>query len=85
MGTESTNPETIVLHAGWRKDETTNAVAVPIYSPTREIEAVMAGGIPSRFMTEMRLRQMAGPAFVHAAARLSETMGFAGPAARSTA
>jgi O-acetylhomoserine (thiol)-lyase len=34
MGTESTNPKTIVLHAGWRKDETTNAVAVPIYQTT---------------------------------------------------
>ena len=26
--------ETIVLHAGHRKDETTNAVAVPIYQST---------------------------------------------------
>jgi len=34
MGTESKNPETIVLHAGWRKDESTNAVAVPIYQTT---------------------------------------------------
>ena len=24
-----TNPETIGLHAGWRKDENTNSVAVP--------------------------------------------------------
>ena len=34
MGTESKNPETIVLHAGWRKDETTNSVAVPIHQTT---------------------------------------------------
>ncbi len=26
--TDSLHPETIVLHAGWRKDETSNAVAV---------------------------------------------------------
>lgn len=32
--TDSTNPETIVLHAGWRSDEATNAVAVPIYQTT---------------------------------------------------
>ena len=25
------NPETIGLHAGWRKDENTNSVAVPIH------------------------------------------------------
>ena len=31
---ESTHKETIVLHAGHRKDETTNAVAVPIYQTT---------------------------------------------------
>ena len=66
-------------------DSTVAAVAVPIYSPTRGIEAVMAGGIPSRFMTEMRLRQMAGPAFVHAAARISETMGLTGAAERGAA
>ncbi len=66
-------------------DSTVAAVAVPIYSPTREIEAVMAGGIPSRFMNEKRLRQMAGPAFVHAAARLSETMGLAAAAPRGIA
>lgn len=29
--TNSKHPETIALHAGWRKDDTTNAVAVPIY------------------------------------------------------
>ena len=27
-------PETIVLHAGWRRDEATNSVAVPIYQTT---------------------------------------------------
>ena len=32
--TDSKNPETIVLHAGWRRDESTNAVAVPIYQTT---------------------------------------------------
>ncbi|MEE8445588.1 MAG: PLP-dependent transferase, partial [Alphaproteobacteria bacterium] len=32
--TDSKHPETIVLHAGWRKDEATNAVAVPIYQTT---------------------------------------------------
>ncbi len=34
MSVESTRKETIVLHAGHRKDETTNAVAVPIYQTT---------------------------------------------------
>ena len=34
MGTNSRNPETIVLHAGWRRDEATNSVAVPIYQTT---------------------------------------------------
>jgi len=32
--TDSKNPETIALHAGWRKDDSTNAVAVPIYQTT---------------------------------------------------
>ena len=32
--TDSKNPETIVLHAGWRRDESTTAVAVPIYQTT---------------------------------------------------
>jgi len=32
--TDSKNPETIVLHAGWRKDETTHSVAVPIHQTT---------------------------------------------------
>ena len=32
--TDSTKPETIVLHAGWRRDEATTAVAVPIYQTT---------------------------------------------------
>src|SRR5256885_7022036 len=31
MPTESKHPETIVLHAGYRSDPTTNAVAVQIY------------------------------------------------------
>ena len=34
MPTTSKNPETIVLHAGYRRDEATNAVAVPIYQTT---------------------------------------------------
>ena len=35
MPTTSIHPETIVLHAGnYRKDETTNSVAVPIYQTT---------------------------------------------------
>ncbi len=34
MGTDSRNPETIALHAGWRRDEATTAVAVPIYQTT---------------------------------------------------
>ena len=29
--TDSKNPETIVLHTGYRSDETNGAVAVPIY------------------------------------------------------
>lgn len=58
-------------------DSTVTAVAVPIFTPGREVEAVMAGGIPTRFMNEKRLRGLAGPAFVDAAARLSETMGLA--------
>src|SRR5258707_9139337 len=34
MPTESQHPETIVLHAGYRSDPATNAVAVPIYQTT---------------------------------------------------
>jgi O-acetylhomoserine (thiol)-lyase len=34
MTAKSKNPETIVLHAGYRRDATTNAVAVPIYQTT---------------------------------------------------
>jgi O-acetylhomoserine (thiol)-lyase len=32
--TESTHPETLSLHAGWRADPTTGSVAVPIYQTT---------------------------------------------------
>ena len=32
--TASTHPETLALHAGWRRDEATTAVAVPIYQTT---------------------------------------------------
>ena len=31
---DSRHPETIALHAGWRRDEATHAVAVPIYQTT---------------------------------------------------
>ncbi|MDA8231279.1 MAG: PLP-dependent transferase [Magnetospirillum sp.] len=34
MTVKSSNPETIVLHAGHRRDEATKAVAVPIYQTT---------------------------------------------------
>jgi O-acetylhomoserine (thiol)-lyase len=34
MSKNYTNPETIGLHAGWRKDENTNSVAVPIHQTT---------------------------------------------------
>src|SRR3954468_9487733 len=34
MTAKSKNPETIVLHAGHRRDAATNAVAVPIYQTT---------------------------------------------------
>ena len=34
MPTDSKHPETIVLHAGYRSDSATNAVAVPIYQTT---------------------------------------------------
>ena len=30
----SINPETLSLHAGWRADETTGSVAVPIHQTT---------------------------------------------------
>ena len=34
MSTTSLHPETLVLHGGYRQDETTGAVAVPIYQTT---------------------------------------------------
>jgi O-acetylhomoserine (thiol)-lyase len=34
MTVDSKNPETIVLHAGYRRDPATNSVAVPIYQTT---------------------------------------------------
>ena len=34
MSKTYTNPETIGLHAGWRKDENTHSVAVQIHQPT---------------------------------------------------
>jgi O-acetylhomoserine (thiol)-lyase len=34
MANESKHPETLALHAGWRADKSTGAVAVPIYQTT---------------------------------------------------
>ena len=34
MTLDSKNPETLAIHAGWRRDETTTSVAVPIYQTT---------------------------------------------------
>ena len=34
MSNETKHPETLALHAGWRSDPATNAVAVPIYQTT---------------------------------------------------
>ncbi|HXA24240.1 MAG TPA: PLP-dependent transferase, partial [Acetobacteraceae bacterium] len=34
MSNEMKHPETLALHAGWRRDPATNAVAVPIYQTT---------------------------------------------------
>src|ERR1700730_2276025 len=34
MSSSSKHPETLALHAGWRSDPTTGAVAVPIYQTT---------------------------------------------------
>ena len=34
MSTSTKHPETLALHAGWRSDPTTGAVAVPIYQTT---------------------------------------------------
>src|SRR3974377_1316497 len=34
MSSSSSHPETLALHAGWRADPATNAVAVPIYQTT---------------------------------------------------
>ena len=34
MAVETNRPETIVLHAGWRADPTTGAVAPPIFQTT---------------------------------------------------
>ena len=34
MATDSLHPETLALHAGWRADPSTGAVAVPIYQTT---------------------------------------------------
>ena len=32
--TDTQNPETLAVHAGWRADPTTNSVAVPIHQTT---------------------------------------------------
>ena len=34
MSNQTKNPETIVLHAGWRADPATGSVAPPIYQTT---------------------------------------------------
>jgi hypothetical protein len=34
MSPQVQRPETLALHAGWRADAATGAVAVPIYQPT---------------------------------------------------
>ena len=34
MSNQTKHPETLALHAGWRSDPATNAVAVPIYQTT---------------------------------------------------
>jgi O-acetylhomoserine/O-acetylserine sulfhydrylase-like pyridoxal-dependent enzyme len=34
MSSSTKHPETLALHAGWRSDPTTGAVAVPIYQTT---------------------------------------------------
>jgi len=34
MSTNSRHPETLAIHAGWRADPATGAVAVPIYQTT---------------------------------------------------
>src|ERR1700750_971882 len=34
MSNQTKHPETLVLHAGWRRDPATNSVAVPIYQTT---------------------------------------------------
>src|ERR1700744_4549177 len=34
MSNQTKHPETLVLHAGWRSDPATHAVAVPIYQTT---------------------------------------------------
>ena len=34
MSNQTKHPETLALHAGWRRDPATNAVAVPIYQTT---------------------------------------------------
>src|ERR1700721_664348 len=34
MSNQTKHPETLALHAGWRRDSATNAVAVPIYQTT---------------------------------------------------
>lgn len=48
MSTESTKPETLALHAGYRSDPTTGAVAVPIYQTTSYQFDGAGGGYPAR-------------------------------------
>ena len=66
MSAEYTNPETIVLHTGHHGDETTGAVAVPIYQTTsyqfkntEHAENLFAlkelGNIYTRIMTQHKI------------------------------
>ena len=41
MSYEGKNLETIALHAGWRADETTGSVAVPIHQTTSYLLKVL--------------------------------------------
>ena len=46
--TDSKNPETIALHGGWRRDESTTAVAVPIFKDFMHKAEINSNKIPFR-------------------------------------
>ena len=49
MPTTSKHAETVALHAGYRSDPTTNAVAVPIYQTTSyQFQSTEHAGAPPR-------------------------------------